>query len=99
MSIQPETLAWLRKTALDDNSYSQAMLYLLERVEALEADATEESQSRSFCNEAIVKRLEKLEGVENLRQQNDYVRGLEDRQRMARFRLLSIADELDPPNA
>jgi hypothetical protein len=30
---------------------------------------------------------------------NDYVRGLEDRQRMARFRLLSIADELDPPNA
>ena len=30
---------------------------------------------------------------------NDYVRGLEDRQRMTRFRLLSIADELDPPNA
>jgi len=30
---------------------------------------------------------------------NDYVRGLEDRQRIARFRLLSIADELDPPNA
>jgi hypothetical protein len=28
-----------------------------------------------------------------------YVRGLEDRQRMARFQLLSIADELDPPNA
>ena len=30
---------------------------------------------------------------------SDYVRGLEDRQRMVRFRLLSIADELDPPNA
>jgi hypothetical protein len=30
---------------------------------------------------------------------SDYVRGLEDRQRMTRFRLLSIADELDPPNA
>jgi hypothetical protein len=29
----------------------------------------------------------------------DYVRGLEDRQHMVRFRLLSIADELDPPNA
>jgi hypothetical protein len=26
---------------------------------------------------------------------NDYVRGLEDRQRMARFRLLSIAAELE----
>jgi hypothetical protein len=72
MSIQPETLAWLRKTALDDDSYSQAILHLLERVdpvilhllervEVLEADATEESQSRSFCNEAIVRRLEVLE--------------------------------------
>jgi hypothetical protein len=30
---------------------------------------------------------------------NDYVRGLEDRQVITRFRLLSIADELDPPNA
>ena len=30
---------------------------------------------------------------------NPYVRGLEDLQRMARFRLLSIAAELDPPNA
>jgi hypothetical protein len=30
---------------------------------------------------------------------NDYVRGMEDRQRITRFWLLSIADELDPPNA
>jgi hypothetical protein len=47
------------------------ILNLLERVEALETDATEESQNRSFCNEAIVKRLEELEGVENLRQQDE----------------------------
>jgi hypothetical protein len=30
---------------------------------------------------------------------SDWVRGMEDRQRIVRFRLLSIADELDPPNA
>ena len=30
---------------------------------------------------------------------NDYVRGSEDRQRMTRFRLLSIADELEADNA
>ena len=62
MSIQPETLAWLRQTAKFEGAVTaQAILHLLERVEALEADATEQSQSSSFCNEAIVKRLEALE--------------------------------------
>jgi hypothetical protein len=58
----PETLAWLHQSAsLTGSTYSQVLLYLLERVEALEADATEQSQSGSFCNEAIVRRLEALE--------------------------------------
>ncbi|NDE17259.1 hypothetical protein EBZ80_20240 [bacterium] len=62
MSIAPETLAWLRQTAkFEGGVTAQAILHLLERVQALEADATEQSQSSSFCNEAIVRRLEALE--------------------------------------
>jgi len=65
MSIKPETLAWLRQTAaVDGAAYSQILLDLLERVEGLGADATEQSQSSSFCNEAIVRRLEKLEAAQ-----------------------------------
>jgi hypothetical protein len=37
MSIQPETLAWLRQTAtLESSVTAQVLLNLLERVEALE---------------------------------------------------------------
>jgi len=60
--LSPEVLAWLRQSVLVDGStYSRALLHLLERLEALEADATEQSQSSLFCNEAIVRRLEALE--------------------------------------
>ena len=38
MNISPETLAWLRQSAaVDGAAYSQVLLHLLERVEALEA--------------------------------------------------------------
>jgi len=38
MTITPETLAWLRQSAaVDGAAYSQVLLHLLERVEALEA--------------------------------------------------------------
>lgn len=64
MSISSQTLAWLRQSAaVDGAAYSQVLLHLLERVEVLEADATEQSQSSSFCNEAIVRRLEALEAA------------------------------------
>jgi hypothetical protein len=36
---------------------------------------------------------------ESSKSASDWVRGMEDRQRIVRFRLLSIADELDPPDA
>jgi hypothetical protein len=62
VTIAPETLVWLHQSAaVDGAAYSQVLLHLLERVEALEADATEQSQSSSFCNEAIVRRVEALE--------------------------------------
>jgi hypothetical protein len=65
VSITPETLAWLRQTAkFEGGVTAQVLLHLLERVEALEADATEQSQSSSFCNEAIVRRLEALEAAQ-----------------------------------
>jgi len=68
----PETLAWLHHSAaVHGSAYSQMLLNLLERVEALEADAIEQSQSSRFCNEAIVRRLETLEAAENLRQQDE----------------------------
>jgi hypothetical protein len=48
--LSETTLAWLRQSAaVDGAAYSQVLLHLLERVEALEADATEQSQSRSYC--------------------------------------------------
>ena len=38
MSISPQTLAWLRQSAaVDGAAYSQVLLHLLERLEALEA--------------------------------------------------------------
>jgi hypothetical protein len=65
VSITPETLAWLRQTAkFEGGVTAQVLLHLLERVEALEADATAQSQSSSFCNEAIVRRLEALEAAQ-----------------------------------
>jgi hypothetical protein len=59
--LAPETLAWLRQSARAGQVEPQVLLHLLEWVDALEADATEQSQSSSFCNEAIVRRLEALE--------------------------------------
>ena len=41
MTIAPQTLAWLRQTAkFDGAAYSQVLLHLLERVEALEQQPT-----------------------------------------------------------
>ena len=59
--LSPESLAWLRQSALVDGSTYSRVLHVLERLDALEADATEQSLSASFCNEAIVQRLEALE--------------------------------------
>jgi len=37
----------------------------------LDKDSIKQSQSNSFCFEAVIKRLEKLEAAENLRQQDE----------------------------
>jgi hypothetical protein len=64
-SLPPETLAWLRQcAALDGAAYPQVLLHLLKRVEALDKDSIEQSKSNSFCFEAVIKRLEKLEAAQ-----------------------------------
>jgi len=46
-SLPPETLAWLRQSAaLDHSAYSQALLHLLERVEALEQRVLKQEADR-----------------------------------------------------
>jgi hypothetical protein len=60
------SLAWVRRTADAGVADSVVLRHVLERVEALEADATEQSRSASFCNEAIVRRLERLESTDRL---------------------------------
>jgi len=52
-ALPESTLAWLQEAAAVGIAEPMVLCHLLERVEALEAD--------SFCNEAIVRRLEALE--------------------------------------
>jgi hypothetical protein len=59
--LTPEIIAWLKQAAAVGIAEPLVLCHLLERVDALEADATEQSQSSFFCNEAIVRRLEALE--------------------------------------
>jgi hypothetical protein len=63
--IPPEGLAWLHQSArVHGATYSQVLLHVLERIELMDQDAIEQSQSNSFSFEAIVKRLEKLEAAQ-----------------------------------
>jgi hypothetical protein len=59
--IPAETLAWLHQAAAAGVAEPMVLCHLIERVEALEADATEQSRSAAFCNDATVRRLEALE--------------------------------------
>jgi NTP pyrophosphatase (non-canonical NTP hydrolase) len=61
--LSPETLAWLRQAAAAGAAEPRVLLHLMERLEALENDCIEQSQSSRFCNNAIVRRLEALEGA------------------------------------
>jgi hypothetical protein len=70
--IPAEGLAWLQHSArVRGATYSQVLLHVLERIELLDKDSVEQSKSNSFCFEAVIKRLEKLEAAENLRQQDE----------------------------
>jgi hypothetical protein len=70
--IPAEGLAWLQQSArVHGATYSQVLLHVLERIELLDKDSIEQSRSNSFCFEAVIKRLEKLEAAENLRQQDE----------------------------
>jgi hypothetical protein len=75
MSIKPETLAWLRQTAkFEGGVTAQAILHLLERVEALEAKDQLDAEAwasmrRASCD--YQRRLSNLEAVMNLRQQDE----------------------------
>jgi hypothetical protein len=70
--IPAEGLAWLHQSArVHGATYSQVLLHVLERIELLDKDSIEQSKSNSFCFEAVIKRLEKLEAAENLRQQGE----------------------------
>jgi len=51
--------------APDGDSDSACILELRARVEALEADATEQARSQEFCIDFIVQRLEKLEAAKD----------------------------------
>jgi hypothetical protein len=62
--IPPEGLAWLHQSArVHGATYSQVLLHVLERIELLDQDAIEQSQSNRFTFEAIVRRLERLEAA------------------------------------
>jgi hypothetical protein len=63
--IPPEGLAWLQQSArVHGATYSQVLLHVLERIELLDQDSIEQSQSNRFCFEAVIKRLEKLEAAQ-----------------------------------
>jgi len=60
--IPAEGLAWLQQSArVHGATYSQVLLHVLERIELLDKDAIEQSQSNRFSFEAVIKRLELLE--------------------------------------
>jgi hypothetical protein len=62
--IPAEGLAWLQQSArVHGATYSQVLLHVLERIELLDQDAIEQSQSNRFSFEAVIKRLEKLEAA------------------------------------
>jgi hypothetical protein len=71
--LSPETLAWLRQAAAAGAAEPRVLLHLMQRLHALENDCIEQSQSRSFCNDAIVRRLEALEAAQQ--QLPDHFRG------------------------
>jgi hypothetical protein len=63
--IPAEGLAWLQQSArVHGATYSQVLLHVLERIELLDKDAIEQSQSNRFSFEAVIKRLELLEAVQ-----------------------------------
>jgi hypothetical protein len=63
--IPPEGLAWLHQSArVHGATYSQVLLHVLERIELLDQDAIEQSQSNRFSFEAVIKRLELLEAAQ-----------------------------------
>ena len=55
----------------EDNVYDDCILELRARVEELETDAMEQSRSREFCLDYIIRRLEKLEAASALTSQED----------------------------
>ena len=62
--IPAEGMAWLQQSArVHGATYSQVLLHVLERIELLDQDAIEQSQSNRFCFEAAIKRLELLEAA------------------------------------
>jgi hypothetical protein len=64
--IPAEGLAWLHQSArVHGATYSQVLLHVLERIELLDQDAIEQSQSNRFSFEAVIKRLEKLEAQQH----------------------------------
>ena len=63
--IPAEGLAWLQQSArVHGATYSQVLLHVLERIELLDQDAIEQSQSNRFSFEAVIKRLELLEAAQ-----------------------------------
>jgi hypothetical protein len=63
--IPAEGLAWLHQSArVHGATYSQVLLHVLERIELLDKDSIEQSQSNRFSFEAVIKRLELLEAVQ-----------------------------------
>jgi len=63
--IPAEGLAWLQQSArVHGATYSQVLLHVLERIELLDKDSTEQFQSNRFTFEAIVRRLERLEATQ-----------------------------------
>jgi hypothetical protein len=63
--IPAEGLAWLHQSArVHGATYSQVLLHVLERIELLDKDSIEQSQSNRFCFDAVIKRLELLEAAQ-----------------------------------
>jgi hypothetical protein len=71
--IPSETLVWLDQAADVGCAEPIVLRYLLRRLEALENDCIEQSQSSRFCSDAIVRRLESLEAAQQ--QPADHFRG------------------------
>ena len=58
----------MTKPAFPDlKTLANAVMPLYARVEALEADALEQSKSQEFCLDHIIRRLEKLEAAQRVR--------------------------------